>query len=499
MTYTLELEGGKIIEATDEQVAIIEFARANPKRNILVNSLAGSAKTSTLRFLAKYLDSIPTLSIAFNKRIVDELIKVLPGHVKPSTVNSVGHRAWGPTLGGKRLVVEKNKNGNILKAIMESMSKREQGEVWEIFGDLIKTVGKAKLSGYVPPNSMKERSLISEDEFFGGLEEEPDNWFMGLVNRVLADSIHQAFKGLIDFDDQIYMSTLFGGVFPVFPRIMLDEVQDFSFINHVMLDRLQGGNPQIIGVGDPWQSIYAFRGAMTTSMKRLRERFDMHELTLSVSFRCPISVVRRAHSRVPHMRWPSWAAEGTVQHLEAWNAKDIPDHSAIICRNNAPLMSCALALLRAGRGVHLVGTDLGPQLIKAMRKMGDPTTSQAKVMEAIDRWEQDKMRKTRSAGAVADKAECLRVFASFGPTLSAAIAYAEHIFAAQGPIQLMSGHKSKGLEFDTVYHLDPHRVPSPFAKEGEDIEQELNVRYVIETRPKKELFLVRLDGLDMEV
>lgn len=495
MTYSLDLADGRLIEATEEQTAIIDFARANPERCLLINSLAGSAKTSTLRFLARYLPLIPTLSLAFNKRIVDELVKVLPGHVKPSTVNSIGHRAWGSTT-GKRLVLNTKKNGDILKTLFDDLSRRERENAWDYFGDLVKAIGQAKLSGYVPPQSIQSKSLVSEDEFFGGLEEEPEDWFVNLINKALSLSIKQSYAGVIDFDDQIYMPTLFGGTFPEFPRVFVDEAQDLSAINHAMLDKLVRGKCQLIAVGDPWQSIYAFRGAMSSSMRRLRERYTMHEMTLSVSFRCPINVIKKAHSRVPHMRWPSWAIEGTVESLDVWNAASIPDGSAIICRNNAPLLSCALALLRAGRGVHLVGTDLGPQLIRALRKFGDEQMPQDQVMEAIDAWERDKLRKSRSAAAVADKAECLRVFAGFGPTLGAAIAYAEHIFASKGPIQLLSGHKSKGLEWDTVYHLDPHRVPSPFAREGEALEQELNVRYVIETRAKRELFLVNLDDFE---
>jgi superfamily I DNA/RNA helicase len=160
-------------------------------------------------------------------------------------------------------------------------------------------------------------------------------------------------------------------------------------------------------------------------------------------------------------------------------------------------MSCALALLRSGRGVNLVGSDLGPQLVKALKKISnDLGTPQAQVLDAIDQWEQEKLRKARNAGTVADKAECLRVFANFGPTLGAAIAFCEHIFAAKGPIQLLSGHKAKGLEWDTVFHLDPQRIPSPYAKEGEDLQQELNVRYVIETRSKESLYFVRLENFN---
>jgi UvrD-like helicase C-terminal domain len=199
---------------------------------------------------------------------------------------------------------------------------------------------------------------------------------------------------------------------------------------------------------------------------------------------------------VPHMRWPEWAKLGRVETLPEWDTTSIPDASAIICRNNAPLLSCALILLKAGRGVQLVGTDLGPQLVKALKKLGDVQMSQEEVFNAIDAWEQEKLRKARSAGTVTDKAECLRVFAGFGPTLGAAIAYCEHLFAAKGPIQLLSGHKAKGLEWDTVFHLDPQRIPSPWAKEGEELEQELNVKYVIETRSKENLYFVRLQDFN---
>lgn len=121
---------------------------------------------------------------------------------------------------------------------------------------------------------------------------------------------------------------------------------------------------------------------------------------------------------------------------------------------------------------------------------------QEKVYEAIDLWEAEKLRKARDAAATTDKAECLRVFAGFGPTLGAAIAYCEHLFASKGPIQLLSGHKAKGLEWDTVYHLDPQRIPSPWAKDGEALEQELNVRYVIETRSRVELLFVKMENFN---
>lgn len=500
MTYTL-VSDGRELSATDEQAAIIEFALGGadlPRPpNLLINALAGAAKTSTLRFLCKYMPLVPTLSLAFNKRIADEMTKVLPGHVRCATMNSVGHRVWGSAV-GKRLTLDTRKNFNLIKEQIDGLRRPADKQVaYEIYGDMMKALSRAKLNGYIPSKVTVGRSLLTDEEFFGGLDEEPDGLFCDIVNQALIKGITQAYAGLIDFDDQIYMPTLFGGSFPQHPRVLADEAQDFSRLNHVMLEKLVAPETWLGAVGDPWQSIYAFRGADTHSMSWLRERFHMHEMTLSVSFRCPQAVVRNAHSRVPHMRWPEWAKEGTVETLPEWDAKCIPDASAIICRNNAPLLSMALILLRAGRGVQLVGTDLGPQLVKALKKLGDDLQMpQEEVFNAIDAWEQEKLRKARNAGTVTDKAECLRVFAGFGPTLGAAIAYCEHLFAAKGPIQLLSGHKAKGLEWDTVYHLDPQRIPSPWAKEGEELEQELNVKYVIETRSKDSLYFVRLQDFN---
>lgn len=481
------------MQPTEEQLAIIEAAITG-KDSLLINALAGAAKTTTLMLICQALPVQPILSLAFNKRIAEEMTKRLPGHVKCTTLNSIGHRVWMQAC-SKKILLNTKKSYEALKSRVDSLRKTEKDEAYEYFSDTLRTIGFAKSRGYVPDGHFPHAArIIDSNGFWGSLEEEPTPLTTALVDGVLIDSIKMAYEGHIDFDDQIYMPTLFGGSWPSFPLVMVDEAQDLSPLNHAMLKKL--AKTRLIAVGDPWQSIYAFRGAATGSMAALKTAFNMTEMNLSISFRCPRSIIRRAQSRAPHMKWPEWAKEGSINELETWNAASIPDGAAIICRNNAPLFSCALRLLRAGRGVRLVGSDLGPQLIKTLKKLGAPSLSQELTLNAIDNWEAEKLRKSRSPAATADKAECLRVFSYFGNTLGEAIAYAEHIFAAAGPIQLLSGHKSKGLEWDTVYHLDPQRIPSPYAKEGEALEQEYNVRYVIETRAKETLNLVTMEGFD---
>lgn len=495
MTYFIESDG-KRYDATDEQTLIIDAA-LRTKDNLLINALAGAAKSTTLQFICKYLTGIPILSLAFNKRIATELSKKLPSHVSCMTLNAIGHRTWATALGARRLILDKDKTYRLIRARLETIPKRERHEYHEQMSEIRQCIRKAMNLGFIPSaHTYASNSLVSDAEFWAACAEEIFNedvpgWIQDFVESIILDRIAESYNGTIDFDDQIYMPTLFGGQFPRFPLVMVDEAQDLSRLNHAMLKRLVTN--RLIAVGDPWQSIYGFRGAVSSGMDKLKSTFSMSEFTLSVSFRCPQSIIRKAWGRVPHMRWPEWAIEGEVNRPGEWSAASIPDNSAIICRNNAPLLSLALALIKAGRGIQLVGFDIGPSLIKILKKLGPESMTQAEVHVGINKWEAEKLEKAKNKGSIADRADCLRIFADAGPSLAAAIAYAEHLFDAAGPIQLLSGHKSKGLEWDVVYHLDPWRIPSKYVETPEQREQELNVRYVIETRAKHVLNLVNYD------
>jgi superfamily I DNA/RNA helicase len=473
---------------TDEQRDIIDAFKGT-RDNILVNALAGAAKTTTLEMVCEAVTGIPILSLAFNKRIKEEMEKRLPSHVMCKTINGIGHSAWAEKI-GKRLVVDTKKNYLILKEEINKLPKDLQDRAWMDFADTLAAIRRAKTVGYIPNASFKDvPRVIDTEKFVAGFEDEPD---MELIDDCLKRDIMQGFDGHIDYDDQIYLPTLFGGKFPRFALNLVDEAQDFNGLNILMLSKIVGDN-RLGGVGDRNQSIYAFRGALTRSMETMRDRFAMSEMTLSTSFRCPISVVELARKHTPQMQWAPWARQGLVEHLDEWSAADITNGAAVICRNNAPLMKLAYRLLSEGRGVKVVGTDLGPSLVRAFKKFGDESMTQSQLMAAIDSWEQDHL--DRGKDTVSDKAACLRVFAEFGPTMGAAIAYVEKIFAAGGPIQLLSGHKSKGGEWDVVYHLDSFLVPSRYAETDEEVQQESNLEYVITTRSKDKLFFINSEDM----
>jgi superfamily I DNA/RNA helicase len=265
--------------------------------------------------------------------------------------------------------------------------------------------------------------------------------------------------------------------------VLVDEAQDLSALNHATLRKMC--KQRVIAVGDSRQAIYGFRGAHEDSMSLLASQFSMRELSLSITFRCPVAVVEHVRWRAPHIQAPDWAETGSVTSLAAWSACDLPDFAAVLCRNNAPLFSLAIKLLKAGRHVEVGNADIAKGLLKIMRKFGERSLPQASVLLAIDAWmlkEKGKNKKRAHAG-IEDRADCMRLFATQGTNLADAIAYAEHLCASIGPLKLLTGHKAKGLEFDHVYFLDQELV-------GPN-EQDPNLRYVIQTRAKKTLTYIR--------
>lgn len=489
---------------TPEQALILEAAK-NSNDNLIIQALAGAAKTSTLVRIAQVLPGRPILSVAFNKRIADEMTARLPSHCVAKTLNAIGHAAWASHT-GKRLVVDKSKMADILKSL--NLSPSEQDEVRECFGDIVRLSSRAKLYGYVPDGRYDEAlHMIDREtlqEIFAEEEFPPIAW--SLLDDMLIKSINQSFAGTIDYDDQLYMTTLFNAQLPRFPLTLVDEAQDLSPLNHQMISHLVG-NRRIIAVGDAYQSIYGFRGAVSDGMGVLRNRFRMREFKLSVSFRCPKEVIKEARKRVPYMQWAADAPDGEVNHLISsgtnaiiWGPNLLPRSCAIICRNNAPLFSLGLRLIRAGRSVTIRGMDISKRLIKILRELGDLAMTQEELIEHLGRWRQVKLAEGKLAEeSIEDRYACLMVFARSADNLGQAIQNAERLFSAEGPIELLSGHKSKGLEWENVFHLDPWRIPSKYSREGEALEQELNLEYVITTRAKRSLTLIDLENFDIEL
>ena len=497
---------------TAEQSAIIAAARDSTD-NLMLSAYAGCAKTSSLEMLSQVLPKQTTLALAFNKRIATELTERVPGWFEVLTMNGLGHRVWSQAI-GSRLTLDDRKIGRITSALLRSWDYDPNS--WEGVRSL---VSAAMQAGLVPKEFTLARPLVEDtEENWADIADEKylDPTDIEIARAVLTESINEAFgKGqalTICFDDQIYLPVMFRASFPKFSCVMVDEAQDLSPLNHLQVQMASSPKGRLIICGDPKQAIYAWRGADGKSMEKLRAlRPNWIDLPLTLTFRCPKAVVERQQKHAPGYTAALGNATGKVLPLSDWTWRDLTDATsptgkiAIICRNNAPLMSLAMQLIKIGIGPVFLGKDIGKGLVRLVDKIvgkAGLSYGQSQTQAAIENWRRTETAAAKAAkhdGKIAginDRADCLLAVLESSQNARELKDRLKDLFEkTNGQVTLTSGHRCKGLEWETVVHMDPWRVPSNWATAagGEELEQEWNLKYVIETRSKNVLFLADLN------
>lgn len=106
-------------------------------------------------------------------------------------------------------------------------------------------------------------------------------------------------KGLIDYDDVLsYMAILLGDeeigaqIRSAYTHVMVDEYQDTNALQLAIVHGLVGDDGDVMIVGDPGQSIYAFRGGAPATMKNFQESFPRSKVfTLNTNYRSSPEIV----------------------------------------------------------------------------------------------------------------------------------------------------------------------------------------------------------------
>ena len=281
-------------------------------------------------------------------------------------------------------------------------------------------------------------------------------------------------------------------------------------------------------MGDPRQAIYGFRGADHMSMDTMRGlKSSWQDRELTMTFRCPKEIVKRQLEHYPRYRAAPANPEGRFMRFEAAGAEqwdgwawgdvqralgEIPKPRpslVVMCRNNAPLLSLAFKLIRQGIGVNMLGREIGKGLITLSRKIAPEDLTPADITRGlIESWLEAEVSLAMANGKddrvapITDRGECLLAALDNSGVQSAGDlrVVLEKLFSSEGTgVTLGSGHKVKGLEWDCGVHLDPWRIPSKYAREAakrgdtSQLQQERNLRYVIETRVTHTLINANLE------
>jgi superfamily I DNA/RNA helicase len=459
---------------------------------------AGTGKTATIEMICLAMPKHTSVLVtSFAVSIVEELkCRLEKTHCNVRTMNSLGLMAYRMGI-NKNPVLDNNKPYRLLRQLIAEEGLNIPKEDQPIILSMYRS---AMISGLVPSDFPNEGYTPDLPEIWQSFEVGADDTAIFAARLLLIRSIQEGLTGTISFDDQIYLSVLFGGKFPRFACVLVDEAQDLSILQHKMIEKCAVS--RIMCFGDELQSIYFFRTRTSNSFRELQKlRPAWQHKPLTMSFRCPKLIVERNAHHALGFRAAPGNLQGSFRYYnEPWYLTHAPS-IAVLCRNNAPLISLAFKLLKNRIPVNFLGKDIGKSLIALFNKIcPDKTTPVDQIAQLISDWESKEKGLAADDEAkkenIGDRAACLLTIID-GECRSARdfLFKLESIFNSKGEITLSTIHRAKGLEWETVYHLDPWRLDPErlfdrFDKGSlteEQLSQELNSKYVLETRTKNNL------------
>lgn len=483
----------KQIDWSPMQEAIFTEVETNDI-NLAVEAVAGSGKTTTiLECMRRLPKGSDVLFLAFNKAIVTTLALKIPISTDAKTMNSLGHGLLMRKLKAQGLSVKLNSYR--LWDLARTILSEDQ---WEEYGPSftrLVSLGRASAFGIVNSGDAQDFSALLGDY---ALEIPWKSEMLACRQASVALAKLTKITDEFDFDDQLYMPIFWDSTFPRYDCVFVDEAQDLSIIQHMMLEHLAREGARIIAVGDSRQAIYGFRGADGKSMSNMADKFEMQLLPLSISYRCPKAVVEEAQKIVYHIQAHETSKHGSVEYLDEYPDPDkYPPTCMVLCRNNGPIFSLVLEFLQVKVPCRVM-SSFGKDIVKFIKGFQVKTTQE--LQAALVVWRDEEVEKAEErkwfgkAGVIRDKYDAIIPLCEiFDLKIQVITALQQLLTSNSGPI-LSTVHKAKGLEADTVYILRPDLLPSPHAKTAAAIEQEMNLKYVAITRAMNHLKFLPEEG-----
>lgn len=472
------------------QQAIYDFVELS-EANGIVQAVAGSGKTTTIENAIRnnVPAGTPVILAAFNKHIAISAQSRMPMNVVSTTINGFG---WRAAVANGYIKLDDEKIDKILRfdVLKVPRGDKEANKVYyKVLRPLKKIIGLIKARG--------ERNLSSYDDIISthAIDTPRDmELFKDYVNETLQYSIKKT--KTYDFNDQVYMPFIHDIELPQFPLGFVDETQDLNPLQIMFMQRVC---KRIIGVGDRHQAIYGFRGADPWAMDLFAKTYNATTLPLSVCYRCAKNIVKQAQLTVPSIEYADWAEEGVVDEILSHQMMPT-DKDFILCRTTAPLVASCLRFLRDGIKAVVLGKDVGDDIVAFVQVVSNRFSTIEIFKRDLDIYNHAKtkrlteLNKTYELAAHNDKVETVEALLEDTKLVLVddLIKKIEGIFSdeSQG-IPHATIHKSKGLEADRVFVLKPELSPHPAAKLEWQVLQEQNLKYVRDTRARRELYFVK--------
>jgi superfamily I DNA/RNA helicase len=487
------------MEYSNYQSDVFGFVQVG-KGHGIIEAVAGSGKTTTI-VKALEMTTGSALFLAFNKSISDELSKRIPSHASASTLHAAGNRMVRQST--PKVVTNNFKVDSIMDsyqptATSKYMKKEERTKKLEV-RKVIKSMVSLIKNTLIDYNDSE--ALYDLADYYGI---ELESQFIPYVKFVMEES-NRISDTVIDFDDMIYLP-IYRKVQPSFKYdwVFVDETQDLNKAQLELVLKLVKSTGRIIAVGDPSQSIYGFRGADVDAMTRMKEVLNATELPLSICYRCPTSHLDIARRFVPTIENAPNSKEGEVKHISEDTfvetlISENPEKTLVLSRTNASLVSYSLKLISQGHKAVIKGRDIGKELVSLVKKF-DKAETIVDLQNYLLGWSQKEVEKLEqrhhesAIQGVMDKFDCIMNVIYTCETIEDVIEKLKNLFnddSITGYV-FSSIHRAKGLESETVYILNPDKLPLTFKgiKNWERV-QEDNICYVAYTRAKDRLVFVK--------
>jgi superfamily I DNA/RNA helicase len=274
-----------IARLTDEQKEIVESSDSA----ITVTAYAGTGKTSTLKALAAKWPKERILYLAFNRALADES-RLAFGSLPNVEVRTFHGLAWKSV--GKRFNSFSNPRSlDVLPYVEGVVGKAANFEASRVALDAFNAwliSDNKTLDGFFKGYSKTIALRLRELAVPGKAALRPSR-LKPVLGKIWADCQsgrfpmpHNGYLKLFQLSKREDM----GG----FDRILVDEAQD---LNDCMIDIINSNNAKKVLVGDPYQQIYSFNGAVNALAKGKVDGAKSYYLTQS--FRCPDFVASLAN------------------------------------------------------------------------------------------------------------------------------------------------------------------------------------------------------------
>lgn len=470
------------------QLDIFNFVE-NDSGNAIIKAVAGSGKSTTVEEAVKRIKNGSHIVLAFNKSIAQA---VNSRGVNGRTFHSL---TFSPVMKFKN---QRNVTASKLRDLCD---EHLEGRDLKMYGTFIcRLVGLGRNAGIGCLIADTPQAWLELIEWHN-LELDSDSATIERAAELASELLTLSNDSpSIDFDDMLYLAVREGISLPKFDYVFVDEAQDTNAIQRAIIRKILAPGGRLLAVGDPAQAIYGFRGADSDSLQLIADEFNCKELPLTVSYRCPTSVVEHAQRWVKHIEPAPDAPAGEVQTVgKRWNASTFTKGDLIVCRTSKPLVTLVYQLIKLRVPAVILGREIGAGLITLINRLNgkgiEGLTDKLLAWSAREHEKAVANRQDAKAEAIIDKRDCIltlvEALSEQDRTVPALVRLIESLFSdTAAAITLATIHKAKGLEADRVFWLNHSQCPAPWARMPWQQQQERNLCYVATTRAKQSLFLM---------